>query len=189
LRDSTDIRTPTLERSTPKSKWLGNSEWLPCCYHAQNQYLSSAIGSRLFHLPCRRHPVCGPHCHKAALRAGGLPKFVNFEVRKRVRGLEPNAERPPRIGTWSPPQHRKEGIMDVELSRARTESSKKKGGSNGCFLLRTLAEMASRLAERAAGRGGCAGGIDADHATLVRVEVALPGNAHSNRRGSDTVPC
>src|SRR6202043_1636189 len=47
--------------------------------------------------------------------------------------------------------------------------------------------MASRLAERAAGRGGCAGGIDADHTALVRVEVALPADARSNRRGSDTV--
>ena len=47
--------------------------------------------------------------------------------------------------------------------------------------------MASRLAERAAGRGGCAAGIDADHTALVRVEVALPGYAYSNRRGGDTV--
>src|ERR1700726_3521972 len=67
--------------------------------------------------------------------------------------------------------------------------NKKEGGSNGCFLLRSLAEMASRLAERAAGRGGCAAGIDADHTALVRVEVALPGDAHSKRRGSVTVTC
>src|SRR3984893_9934349 len=73
------------------------------------------------------------------------------------------------------------GIHGLRTLAARLESQKK-GGSDGCFLLRFLRELTSRLAERSAGRGSCAGGVGADHTTLVCEEAPLAGGVLGHRR-------
>ena len=52
---------------------------------------------------------------------------------------------------------------------------------------RSSGKVVCSLAERSAACRGCAGGIGADHATLVREEAALPADALSYWLGSDSV--